>query len=433
MNICLLNDSFPPIIDGVANTVVNYAEILQKHGNHSIVVTPRHPDADDGKFDFPILRYPGIDVRDRVGYMAGYPFSPNVIRTLEEGETEILHTHCPVASAMFARSIKAQLNVPVVLTYHTKYDIDIANAVRGKLIRQEAIRALVANVSACDEVWVVSRGAGDNLKSLGYTGEVTVMENGVDVPKGRLPEERVRELTGGFDLPENVPVFLFVGRLMWYKGIRIILDALAALRSQDIDFRMVFIGGGTEQEEIVRYAEDLQLGSRVFFTGAVSDREVLSAWYCRADLFLFPSSFDTNGLVVREAAACGLASVLIGGSCAAEGVTHRRNGFLIEENAASLAVLLTQISGRKEVMRRCGEAAADDLYISWEQAVARAEERYRIVIDRYRAGGYKRQHRPLDEFFEFQGDLMDLFAGAKQNITELETRASELIERHRDL
>lgn len=82
---------------------------------------------------------------------------------------------------------------------------------------------------------------------------------------------------------------------------------------------MVFIGSGADAAEVQEYAKPL--GSKCIFTGAISQRETLRAWYCRADLFLFPSSYDTNGLVVREAAACDLAAVLIDGSCAAEGVT----------------------------------------------------------------------------------------------------------------
>ena len=59
-SICLLNDSFPPLIDGVANTVVNYAQELTKLGDQAIVVTPEHPDADDCRFSFPVARYPSV-------------------------------------------------------------------------------------------------------------------------------------------------------------------------------------------------------------------------------------------------------------------------------------------------------------------------------------------------------------------------------------
>ena len=144
-----------------------------------------------------------------------------------------MHTHCPITSCLLARSLRAVVDAPLVLTYHTKYDVDIAKAVRGKLLQESAIRALVQNVASCDEVWVVSRGAGENLRSLGYEGDYIVMENGVDVPRGRVSDEAIAAATGrAIDLPQNVPVFLFVGRLMWYKGIRMILDALRTLREK---------------------------------------------------------------------------------------------------------------------------------------------------------------------------------------------------------
>ncbi|MBR2977145.1 MAG: glycosyl transferase, partial [Oscillospiraceae bacterium] len=56
--ICLLNDSFPPVIDGVANAVVNYAQNIEKNYGKAVVVTPKYPEADDAAFDFPIVRYP---------------------------------------------------------------------------------------------------------------------------------------------------------------------------------------------------------------------------------------------------------------------------------------------------------------------------------------------------------------------------------------
>ena len=273
--ICLLNDSFPPIIDGVANAVVNYAENIEKHHGHAVVVTPAVPGADDSGFPFPVVRYPSIDTRRLVGYVAGYPFSPETALRVREEKVELLHTHCPIASAILARSLREVVDAPLVLTYHTKYDIDIAKAVKSRLLQESAIRALVQNVNACDEVWVVSRGAGENLRSLGYEGAYTVMENGVDVPRGRVSAAAVAAATAGYDLPDGVPLFLFVGRLMWYKGLHIILDALRALREQGQDFRMVFIGAGGDEKEVRAEVETLRLSDRCFFTGSIADRETL--------------------------------------------------------------------------------------------------------------------------------------------------------------
>jgi glycosyltransferase involved in cell wall biosynthesis len=357
-----------------------------------------------------VNRYPGIDARKIIGYVAGYPFSPTTARKIKNSNIDILHSHCPIASNIFARSMKGIIDVPLIMTYHTKFDIEIEGAIRGKLLQGGAITALIESISACDEVWVVSEGAGRNLRSMGYEGDYIVMPNGADMPPGRLPEEEVRMLTAQLRAPEGVPVYLFVGRLMWYKGIKTILDALAGVRSQGMDFRMVFVGGGQDADEIKAYTEKLALDDKVLFCGPVRDRKVLQAWYCRADMFLFPSDFDTNGLVVREAAACSLPAALLKGSCAAEGVTNGRNGFLTEDSAASLAVLLATKGRDRRLLRQAGEHAAEELYLSWPDAVNKAIERYNIVSDRYKSGLYPKKTGPLDAYLSFQGTLMDLFA-----------------------
>ncbi len=206
-NICLVNDSFPPEIDGVANAVTNYAAIINRAHGRATVVTPYNAQADDSVFPFPVLRYPSVDLTRLVGYHAGFPFSPEVQKKLAAEHFSLIHSHCPITSTMLARSLRDSIDVPLVLTYHTKFDIDIANAISSKLLQDEAKRLLVQNIAACDEVWTVSRGAGENLRSLGYEGDWLVMPNGVDFPKGRVSDELIAEVTGGFDLPENVPGF----------------------------------------------------------------------------------------------------------------------------------------------------------------------------------------------------------------------------------
>ena len=252
--ICLINDSFPPVTDGVANAVVNYARVITESGSTAVVATPAYPGADDSALGFPVVRYPSIDMTKLVGYHAGFPFSEKTMKTLMEYPFDLIHCHCPITSAVLARELRSRIHVPTVFTYHTKFDIDIANAIHAKLLQEGAKKLLVDNISAFDEVWTVSRGAGENLRSLGYEGDWRVMPNGVDFARGRVPDALVQETCGGFDLPEGVPVFLFVGRMMWYKGLRITLDALKKLKDAGHVFRMVFVGSGGDHDEVVAYA-----------------------------------------------------------------------------------------------------------------------------------------------------------------------------------
>ena len=443
LNVCLINDSFPPTIDGVANAVTNYAQIISQKYGRAAVVTPFYPDADDSAFAFPVIRYPSVDMTKAVGYRAGIPFSPEVMNRLKGESFNLIHSHCPITSTILARALRDRIHVPLVFTYHTKFDIDIANAVKSRLLREEAARLLVENISACDEVWTVSRGAGENLRKLGYQGDYLVMPNGVDFPRGRVPDGLVAQVTQDYDLPAGLPVFLFVGRMMWYKGIRIILDALKTMMDSGRDFRMVFVGAGNDKEEICAYSSALGLDAKVFFAPAIHDRNLIRAWYCRADLFLFPSSFDTNGLVVREAAACALPSVLVAGSCAAENVQDGVNGFLMEENAASMAAKLQRLCDAPELIKRVGENAERDLYLSWDSSVAAAVDRYQTVIYNDKRGLYPRHERFSDEMCHAAAKAMeDLYrgrerqrnavSGAKSGLQEMRVEIAESREKVRE-
>ncbi len=420
--VCLLNDSFPPLIDGVTNAVVNYARVIKNSGYGVSVVVPDIDNKDDSVFDYPVIRYPSIDLRKQIGYTVGNPFNIPALLEISKRNISLLHSHCPAMSNMVARTLRDTLDVPLIMTYHTKFDIDIANAIKSKSIQQLTINALIDSVDACDELWVVSEGAGQNLRKLGYTGDYVVMRNGVDMPKSTASKEQIDKINKEYNLKDDIPTFLFVGRLMWYKGLRIILDALAALKSQDFDFRMIFIGAGGDEVEVKEYVNELKLNDKVIFTGAISDRNELVTFYSRADLLLFPSTFDTNGLVVREAAACNLGSVLVKDSCAAEGVTNNIDGLLIEENAASLAVCLAKIINNKQAMKKIGENASNNLYYSWDDSIKNAIKRYEIVIDNYNKGLRQNKNKLSDEIFSLSSNLIDMLSEMEEKKKQIEEK-----------
>ncbi|WP_051201112.1 glycosyltransferase [Butyrivibrio sp. XPD2002] len=446
MNICLLNDSFPPVIDGVANVVLNYGKILSERLDSKVVVgTPRYPDADYEGYPYKVFAYPSLDTTELVhGYRAGNPLAMREIMQMAEFGPDIIHTHCPASSAIMARVLQNETGAPIVFTYHTKFDVDIARAVGDGFLKKETIKQMVKNISAMDEVWVVSEGAGDNLRSLGYEGEYLVMNNGVDFPKGRISADKVAEVTRDVDLPEGVPVFLFVGRMMKYKGLPIIIDAMKILSEQGVNYRMLFIGGGKDSEEMQAKVKEYGIDDKVLFLGPIHDREVLRAWNTRADLFLFPSVYDTNGIVVREAAACGLASVLIKGSCAAEGITHGRNGYLVDETPESMAALLKELSDKHDTMKDVGQHAMDEIYISWEDAVRAAYDRYAVIREKVKDGSLVHKKKQSSDYLLESASMIlkgtehifdisrNIYGGMKENYEDFVENVKEEIEGFKD-
>ncbi|MBR2901713.1 MAG: glycosyl transferase, partial [Clostridia bacterium] len=113
MKVILYNDSFPPLIDGVANTVVNYADVINKKYGEAMVATPKYPGADDSKFPFYVMRYASLNTAKLVGYRAGFPFGADALHIQEQFAPDLLHSHCPVASTFMARAVRQFAKVPV--------------------------------------------------------------------------------------------------------------------------------------------------------------------------------------------------------------------------------------------------------------------------------------------------------------------------------
>ena len=122
----------------------------------------------------------------------------------------------------------------------------------------------------------------------------------------------------------------------------------------------------------------------MIFTGAIYDRAVVKTFFSRANLFLFPSTYDTSGLVVKEAASCACASVAIKDSCVAEGIEDGVTGILSDENAESFAKSILDVLRVKGKLEEIGKAAEDKLYFSWEDSVALAAKRYEYVLENFK-------------------------------------------------
>lgn len=382
----LFNDSFPPTIDGVANAVYNYANIMNGRFCEPVVITPKYPHVVDN-YDFEVYRYHSAKLTENMPYRVGNPFSPKTIHDLARKDFDLLHVHSPFASSVLAHeiSIVKKNKIPTILTYHTKFDIDLDRYIENSHFKKIARKFIKTNIGYADDVWAVSNGTVDSLRKMGYNGDVFVIPNGTDFKKGKAPKEKIAELDRIYCTENEELVFLYCGRMMWYKNIKIILDAIKEISDANIKYKMFFVGDGPDRPFIEEYAKKIGVWNNVFFTGAIYDREKVRTFFSRADLFLFPSTYDTSGLVVKEAAACGCASALIKGCCAAEDVINGVSGILAEdESAESFAKAIINAVRVPGLLMNLGKCAQDTVYLSWFDSVRMAEKRYEYIIEKYK-------------------------------------------------
>lgn len=382
LKVALGNDAFLPTVDGV-NTVINfYADYINRELGEAVVITPDNPNKKDYLFPYPIYRYKSLFTFGE-GYPVGWPFKRQYAEDIVNMQFDILHSHCPVATSYFFRRVNRIQRIPTILTYHTKFEYDIDARVKSLAIRQKAYTMIGKDIKCADEVWVTSKGTADSLKIMGYEGDYVVMPNGCDLPKISATDEEKAIIYRKHNIPEGVPIFIFVGRLMMYKNIALIAEAMKQLKDKGRDFRMLYLGIGPDEKALRRHCAKLKIEDKIIFTGMIDNRRELQLYYAAAKLLVFPSLFDTNGLVVREAAASATPSVLVRGSCAAEGIADGETGFICAESPYSYAATIDRIMDNDDLIGRVGKRAQDDIYISWEESIQRAFDRYHIVIDKF--------------------------------------------------
>jgi glycosyltransferase involved in cell wall biosynthesis len=212
-------------------------------------------------------------------------------------------------------------------------------------------------VESCDGFVVPGQSARAYLLSLGVKAhQIAIAPNAVDTALfasvGAEVLQQQAQLRAQLALPERY--FLFVGRLVYAKGVLDLLDAYerlpSALREQ---VGLVFAGEGPMRGELEARAKDLHPG-RVHCAGFVH-RDELAAYYALAECFVFPTLTDTWGLVVNEAMACGLPVICTRVAGCAADLVHENGRLVSVANIAELSSAMEEIATKSDVRLRMGE------------------------------------------------------------------------------
>jgi 1,2-diacylglycerol 3-alpha-glucosyltransferase len=382
LRIGLFNDSFPPILDGVALAVKNYAYWMHQKGHKASVITLKAPNSDDSELPYPVYRYNSIPVIGRKPYRIGLPKTDLTFKADFELLTfDLLHAHSPFSAGNIALNLAKKRNIPLVATFHSKYQDDFERSVHNKQLAKLMVKEVICFYEKADEVWIPQKAVEETIRKYGYKGKVEVVENGNDLAGNELNEGLRHHVRKKLHLSDQENVFIFVGQHIWEKNTRLIIETLALL--EDVPFKMYFIGTGYAENELKQLSLDLGLANKVEFLGMILDRELLKNYFACADLLLFPSIYDNAPLVVREAAAMGTPSVLVKESTAAEIIQDSINGFLIDNNSDSFASKLRQLSRNKSLINQVGKSASQTLARSWENITEEVLDRYNHIIKRH--------------------------------------------------
>lgn len=341
MRLLIATDSFPPKVDGVADTAAVLVRMLTARGHDVEVLAPGPRRSDDGPL---ILRRPSLPAPFYPELRLGLP------RLFDRGEPPdgaIILTPGPIGLGALVR---LPGHIPRVVIHTTDLEAYFRAYRLGPAV--PAARILLRWMSRrCDWTLAPTVHACRGLRRAGHR-RLRVWGRGVDTElfnPGRASGPMRELLSGG---NPGAPLALYVGRLAREKHLE---DLDLAVRTLRGNVRFAIVGDGPLRSRLERAWRD----EPVVFTGYLRG-EQLAAAYASADLFVFPSSSETFGQVVVQAMASGLPSVVVADSAPGELVRHEVDGLHIRaRDAEGLRDGIARLAADAELRREMGRAAVE--------------------------------------------------------------------------
>jgi phosphatidylinositol alpha 1,6-mannosyltransferase len=240
----------------------------------------------------------------------------------------LVHVHSPCTLGLAGISLARRHGIPVVATYHTHFP-SYFRYHNAPALEQPARAYLRYFYNRCDATFVPSKTLLAELKADGVENAY-YLPHGVDTnvfhPLHRSHEWRKGLLGERF---RTGKILLYVGRLVWEKNLRVMVEALMPLLRENPDAVLAIAGTGSAEAELRELLSAVLPKEQVHFLGFQTG-SALSAIYASSDVFIFPSDTETFGNVTLEALASGLPCVVANAGGSLDLVRDGENGFIAD-------------------------------------------------------------------------------------------------------
>ncbi len=383
MHIMMVSESYPPVTNGVAISIVTLRQELQQHGHTVTVLTTRHRRYTR---DHQVYRVPSFRLPYWPEYTLPLPVDKAKLEAyVLEQRPDVIHCHIPFLLGGVARRISMRTSTPLVGHFHTLYDeyLHYAPLAPRQMLRQMLTAHLRRFYSACDLIVTPSRFSRDRLQSFGISpGRVRVIPTGV--PRQQAITDRA-VARSEFQLDPQTPVLLYVGRLALEKNLSLLADMMPHVLEQQPDCLLWVVGSGPAQRIFQRRVKQRGVSANVRFEGKLP-HDRIGVVYSAADLFVFPSVTETQGLVVAEAQSYGLPCITVDHGAAAEAVEQGVNGIIVQNHPHDFANAALRLLSDPTLREHLRQGALNHHTTTEQEMAQMMLEVYAEAIERRRDG-----------------------------------------------
>jgi 1,2-diacylglycerol 3-alpha-glucosyltransferase len=314
----MFTNTYLPHVGGVARSVDTLCNGLWERGHQVLVIAPTFR---GHEADIPgVLRVPAIKNMGNSDYSMPIPLSRPIQDEIDAFGPDIVHSHHPFLLGHTASRVAATCGVPLVYTYHTRYDIYVRQFVESQRLWPDLARNLANGyANLADAVIAPSQSMKDLLLQQGVYSPIKVIPTGIDVD--RFAGGSRAELRAKLGLTDKDFVVGHLGRLTAEKNLEFLFESALRFLADNPDAHFVYAGDGPMRTEMATRLSGSPLRRRMHFLGEVKGDDVV-AFYAAIDVFAFASKSETQGLVVAEALASGAPVVALDASGVRDALRH---------------------------------------------------------------------------------------------------------------
>lgn len=346
MKICMVGH-FPPHLGGISSYTYLLSKELVNRGDEVYVLTYPHENISDIK-DIPVFTAPTLNIKGLRGFLFSISATLKLLRIIRKYKIDLIHAHYVMPPGLIAVICSMLSGTKTAITIHGS-DIFV-------LARKPLLKSVIKFIlKRSDYVFVVSDSLRENVLKLDIEGledKLSITYNAVDVE--RFKPDQTSTFKEEVHINPQKPVVLFVGNLVWQKGVEYLIRAKEFLK---VDAEIVIVGDGPLLDELKAIVEFEKMEG-ITFTGARTDIEKIMP---AADVVAVPSVSESFGIVVLEAMASGkpVIATNVGGI---PEVVNKETGVLVNpEDPVGLAEAIDKILEDKELKEKMGKTAREQV------------------------------------------------------------------------
>ena len=359
LTVAMFTNNYFPFVGGVPVSISRQAKGLRKSGHTVHIFAPKYPgqppDADECTHRYRLITFYKSKV---FHYAVVNIFSPKIKKDFKRYGFDVVHVHHPFWMGSKGAKLGRKYNIPVIFTYHTRFDcyyhfMPILKQTFKKFISHRIVKTFAKK---CTAVFAPSQTSKDYLDGLLIQKPIYIMPTGIEIERfsGLSVQGLREELT-----PGGETLLCYASRLSQEKNLSFLIDCIARVKQKtDAAFKCILMGEGPEKDNVQAAIDAAGLAGDVALLGKIPQNEI-GGYFNVSDIFVYASKTETQGMVLTEAMAGGCPVVAVSSGGVDDVVEHGYNGFKSAEDAGEWSDYCVRLIEDKELRNRMSANAVE--------------------------------------------------------------------------